>query len=262
MAWTSKGYVPITDGMGGASRYETFYADGQAFRLPVAECPSVACTGGSAIAWESTDTADQAALAAYSLAAERQMLEDGAKLATVATLASPIGVSRLTLASLASRQTAVAFGVGAGFQSAGDYYKTGDVDLGNSLIAGTAAALAFPLLGGSIMTNSLIGGATLGTNAMAQNRLLGADESVATNYGLGLIFTGLGTVGGRTATSVTQQFAPQWVRSRPLDSSLPALLQAPAQFSPLSGRVGAVMDTAVSNVPPFLETSRQGGTQP
>ncbi|NMG03866.1 VENN motif pre-toxin domain-containing protein, partial [Azoarcus taiwanensis] len=42
MAWTSSGYVPIrsadaTDSLS----YQWFYADGQAFRLPVAHCPSV-----------------------------------------------------------------------------------------------------------------------------------------------------------------------------------------------------------------------------
>lgn len=259
MAWTSNGYVPITDGTGGATRYETFYADGQAYRLPVAECPSVACTGGSTIAWESMDTADQAALAAYSLAAERQMLEDGAKLATVATLASPIGMSRLTLASLASRQTAVAFGVGAGFQSAGDYYKNDGVDPGNSLIAGATAALAFPLLRGSIMTNSLIGGATLGTNAMAQNRLLGADESVATNYRLGLIFSGAGTIAGHGGTWAVGQIAPQFVRNGPLKPAVPALLQAPAQLNPVPGQAGTSIDALISNIPPFLDTSKQEG---
>lgn len=159
-------------------------------------------------------------------------------------------------------KTAAAFGLGAGFQTAGDYYKTGEAKLGNSLTAGTTAAAALPLLGSSIMANGLIGGATLGTNAMVQNALFGGNESVALNYGLGLAFTGLGNAGGQAGTWVTQQFAPQWVRATSLNPSVPALLQAPAMLNPRPSQVGATADTFISNLPAFLDTSKQRGAQP
>ena len=263
MAWTSSGYVPIrsadaTDSLS----YQWFYADGQAFRLPVTHCPSVACTNSAPIAWGSTQPGDQAVLAAFEAAVGRQTREDLAMLATVATAASPIGLSRLTVSGLVSTRGAVAFGVGAGFQSAGDYYKTDEVDLYRSALTGTTAWIAAPLFGASLANNSLLGGMLLGGNAMAHNAVFGANESVADNYRLGLIASGAGTAAGHGTTILAQQIFPRWVRATPYNPYLPAVLQAPAQFSPVSGAMGTTVDTFVSNSPAFFDTSRQGGREP
>lgn len=252
-AWQTGG-MPATTTNGG-TRYGLFTANGQIFALPLAECPAGGCAT-SPIAWASTDPVDQAALKAYSGALNQQMLEDGAKLATVGTAISPIGLGRLTVSGLANWQTLAAFGLGAGFQTAGDYYKTGEINPVGSLVSGGMAALYAPLLTSSVWKNSLIGGTALGSNAMVQNQWLGANESVWKNYAVGTAFSGVGTGIGNTAQSILGSLVTPWVRTTPLNPLVPALLQAPAQPNPLPGQIGGAVNSGISNLPPFLNTSK------
>ena len=59
--------IPAGVGADG-TRYGLFSANGQTFRLPLADCPAGGCQTGSSIAWGSTSLEDQFALQAYAIA--------------------------------------------------------------------------------------------------------------------------------------------------------------------------------------------------
>lgn len=233
----------------------SFGTDGKTFILPLADCPAAGCTGVGAIAWASTNPADQKVLADYAAALDQEKLEGVAKIAVVGTAASPIGLTKLAASGLGTWQAAVtAFSVGAGFQTAGDYFKTGEVAPLASLIAGGTALVYTPLLAGSIWSNALIGGAALGTNAMVQNGVLGNNESVALNYGVGIVFSGVGFVAGKATGSLAGSFAAPWVFKTPFNPNVPALLQM--QPNPLPGQIGNAINSIVNNLSPFVDTSK------
>ena len=68
-AWQA---VPQATFSQNGTRYGVFSANGQSFKLPLAECPAGGCTT-SPIAWASTSPQDQAALQAYATAAGVEM---------------------------------------------------------------------------------------------------------------------------------------------------------------------------------------------
>jgi len=126
--------VPQTTFTQSGTRYGVFSANGQSFKLPLADCPAAGCAT-SPIAWASTSPADQAALRAYESALNRQGMNDLATAATLATALTPIGAGRLGLGSLYT-----GFVTGAGFDAAGQYVLRDEIRPVQTLVAGLTGA--------------------------------------------------------------------------------------------------------------------------
>lgn len=77
--------VPATSSTGQPQtmQRQIAFANGQAFSLPVAQCPAVSCTNDTPIAWYSTDPGDQKVLAAYKDALAKEQTKTMAKGALV-----------------------------------------------------------------------------------------------------------------------------------------------------------------------------------
>lgn len=97
--------IPAGVGADG-TRYGLFSANGQTFRLPLADCPAGGCQTGSSIAWGSTSLEDQFALQAYAIASGVSMTS------FVSRGAGVIGSTATAAAAVPGPHQPVAAGVG------------------------------------------------------------------------------------------------------------------------------------------------------
>ncbi len=260
MAWTSKGYVPITDGTGGASRYETFYADGQAYRLPVAECPSVVCANAAPIAWASPDPVDQTALRAYEAAVGRQTLNDLATVATVATALTPIGAGRVGFGSVYT-----GFVSGAGFDAAGQYVQRGEIRPVQTLVAGVAGAAGLPLAARGNLWIPVAGAAIAATNTSFNNFYYGEDTPVYLAAGLGTVFSVIAPPIGQTVTGGANRLLGNPMMYIPASGPVqPMQIYRNASFwAAVPGYAGTTTAQTVGSVPAFIPLDNgKAGAQP
>jgi len=95
--------VPQTTFTQSGTRYGVFSANGQSFKLPLADCPAAGCAT-SPIAWASTNAQDQVALQAYATAAGVEMTS------FVSRTAGVVGSTATAVAATPGPQQPVAFG--------------------------------------------------------------------------------------------------------------------------------------------------------
>lgn len=192
MAWTSNGYVPITNGTGSDQKYASFSANGKTFNLPVVDCSAGGCTNGDSIAWATTNPNDQGTLEAYKTELAKQDAKAGVKAAvTTAAVA-------LTPATLGGSMAAGGI-IGGGSSATDQLIDTGTIDPAKTAIdtavgAGVGAAgYGTVVAGGKIL--GAIGretGAAAGTSAQKVTKVsnatpdLSAAEQAAAWQGSGL----------------------------------------------------------------------------
>jgi hypothetical protein len=145
-------------------------ANGQTFSLPVADCPAVSCTNGSPIAWASSDPQDQAAIAAYKEALDKQ----NAKAAVVGGLT--VATAGALPATLVGTTVAGAI-VGGGSSAAGQAIDGKDID-GKEVLIDTAKGAAFGAAGYGVVKSLGVADDLL-IGASAEAKSLAAAEAKA-----------------------------------------------------------------------------------
>lgn len=133
-AWTSNGYVPITNGSNNVS-YVSVTANGQSFTVPVADCPAGGCTNGSPIAWNSTNPGDKEILAAYQSALDKEGSKSLVKLgigSAAAVLAPPTLIGTVAGGAV----------IGGGSSAAEQLIDTGRLDAGKTTVDTVVGAVA------------------------------------------------------------------------------------------------------------------------
>jgi hypothetical protein len=138
----------------------SFGTDGKTFTLPLADCPAAGCTGDGAIAWASTNPADQKVLADYAAALD----QEAKRAAAVAGLVATGALAPELAAVLGAGKMVVGGAVSSGFDAAGQAYKIAtdqqeEYRLAQTVIAAGTGAVFFPLSGSSMLGNAAIGGA-------------------------------------------------------------------------------------------------------
>jgi hypothetical protein len=137
-----QGTSPSTVSPNSVIHYEIRSANGKSFSLPVTDCPAVSCTNGDPIAWYGGTAQDQATLAAYKEALDKQTKKDAV------TGVLMVG----TVATLPATLTGAVVGgaiVGGGSSLAGQAIDKGKVDDPNQVFVATGKGA---VLGGGAST--------------------------------------------------------------------------------------------------------------
>ena len=150
-----QGTSPSTVSPNSVIHYEIRSANGKSFSLPVTDCPAVSCTNGDPIAWYGGTAQDQATLAAYKEALDKQTKKDAV------TGVLMVG----TVATLPATLTGAVVGgaiVGGGSSLAGQAIDKGKVDDPNQVFVATGKGA---VLGGLGYGTAIVGGKVLGSVA-------------------------------------------------------------------------------------------------
>uniref|UniRef100_UPI0005EE6A78 hypothetical protein n=1 Tax=Serpentinimonas barnesii TaxID=1458427 RepID=UPI0005EE6A78 len=167
----------------------------------------------------------------------------------------------------AFRLSAAGFGLGTGFDAAGQYWQHGNVRPEQSLVAGITGAGAIASV--TSLPTALrfygvpaAGAGVAGTNTTFNNFFYGEDTNIWAAGGLGAVFGAVGPrVGARVESELTQIItnAPRI----PITGSATVPLQSRLHNVPR--HVGSTVSHTVSNLPSFipLDNGRQPlGSQP
>jgi hypothetical protein len=162
----------------------------------------------------------------------------------------------------AIRLSTAGFGLGAGFDAAGQYWQNGAVRPEQSLVAGATAAVGVNAV---LRTPSALwfyvapaaGAGVAVTNTTFNNAFYGEDTSVWRAGGLGAVFGAAGPVVG----SAVQRWATPIMTNTPRTPIAgPAQMpDTPPRRTALPERLGGVVSNTVSNLPSFipLDNGRQ-----
>jgi hypothetical protein len=143
--------------------------------------------------------------------------------------------------------------VGGGFDFVGQLYQGGDYRLGQSLIAMSTGALAFPLGSASIIGNSIIGGTVGATNTGLANYYYQENKDEFYAGFNGALFGGVGTGLGQGSKYIGQKF---WLTlgGDVIDPAIPILLQNFGKPNPYPAYAGFSLEQFFSNIPSFMAT--------
>jgi hypothetical protein len=171
---------------------------------------------------------------------------------------STMGPVELAVGGVATvPRAALGFTVGAGFDAAGQYYKDGKIELGQSAFAGLTAVGggAAVLRAPSHLRPFVIpaaGATTATTNTLFNNEFFNGTENVGLAGALGGVFGVLGATAGTLTQRATGPFITNAARI-PLTG--PAYIPiTPPRSTNLPQNLGSVVNNAISNVPSFIET--------
>jgi filamentous hemagglutinin family protein len=231
------------------TRYGLFNANGQSFRLPLADCPAAGCAT-SPIAWASANPQDQAALRAFESALDRQGMDDLATAATLATALTPIGAGRLGLGNLYT-----GFVTGAGFDAAGQYVQRGEVRPMQTLVAGLTGAGGLRLAaGGGAYLVPLTGATVAATNTSFNNFYYGEGTNVYIAAGLGAFFSGIAPPVGSFVSNTTNRLLGNPMMYIPASGPVqPMLIYRDADFwAAVPGHAGTTVTYTVGSLPSFI----------
>jgi hypothetical protein len=227
------------------TRYGLFNANGQSFRLPLADCPAAGCATSP-----SANPQDQAALRAYESALDRQGMDDLATAATLATALTPIGAGRLGLGNLYT-----GFVTGAGFDAAGQYVQRGDVRPVQTLVAGLTGAGGLRLAaGGGAYLVPLTGATVAATNTSFNNFYYGEGTNVYIAASLGAFFSGIAPRIGQAVTGGTNRLLGNPMMYIPASGPVqPMLIYRDADFwAAVPGHAGTTVTYTVGSLPSFI----------
>jgi hypothetical protein len=157
--------------------------NGQNFSLPVADCPAASCTNDNPIAWFSDDPQDQATLAAYKAALQKQDAKAAVSggLAIGAIVAAPVTLTGVVVTGAV---------VGASNSAAGQYIDTGNVNA-STMFAGAVQGAAFAEVGyvaGAAVSSvaGVMGGARIvGSEVASSTSTVSSAQQLAMDAGAG-----------------------------------------------------------------------------
>ena len=166
----------------------------------------------------------------------------------------PVGGYAKWLATLAVESKVVqGAALGGTFYTAGQYSKDEPFRFGELVLNVTTGAVAGPLAGTNAYRNAILGGSVNATNTAVANGTYGEDKSVLVSFGIGALFGGFGTVGGKVVTSTLSSALPAYVGGVAPNPSLPALLYKFGVPNPYPGYIGFWVSQGISNVPSFYD---------
>jgi hypothetical protein len=143
-----------------------------------------------------------------------------------------------------------AFVAGAGFDAVGQYAQNGTVRPGQSLVAGTTAAVFMPLASRGVRWVPFAGAGAAATNTTFNNAYYDESTNVWLAAGLGAGFSAAGqAIGPRV-----QNVAAPYITSTPRIPITGAayIPSTPARLPSVSSYVGSTVNNTVSNVPSFI----------
>jgi hypothetical protein len=142
--------------------------------------------------------------------------------------------------------------LGGGFDAAGQWVTTGEIQPMKTFIAAGTGALAAPFASTSVMRNAGVGGLVGGGNTALGNAWYGTDDSVLYGGFTGGIFSGLGTMAGTRAKNLAAEVMPNNIGGQPINPKVPILLQNFGVPNPWPARIGNTVEQGISNVPSML----------
>ena len=101
--------------------------------------------------------------------------------------------------------------------------------------------------------NIALGGAVGAANTAAANWIYGENKSVQNAFLYGSLFGGLGTAGGKIITWGGNSISPTYIGGKPLNPSVPILLQNVGKPNPYPGYIGDIIRQGISNYPSFSD---------
>jgi hypothetical protein len=160
------------------------------------------------------------------------------------------GTGTVALGGGVVRSAVVAFGIGAGFDAAGQYVQSGTIRPEQSVVAGTTAAVFAPLAARGNLWLPIAGASTAGLNTTFNNYFYDENTNAFVATGLGAAFGTVGPILGKT----TQKWASPYITSTPyIPTSGSAYIPiAQPRWFTVPGYVGSTINSTVSNVPSFI----------
>jgi hypothetical protein len=160
------------------------------------------------------------------------------------------GTGTVALGGGVVRSAVVAFGIGAGFDAAGQYVQSGTIRPEQSVVAGTTAAVFAPLAARGNLWLPIAGASTAGLNTTFNNYFYDENTNAFVATGLGAAFGTVGPILGKT----TQKWASPYITSTPyIPTSGSAYIPiAQPRWLTVPGYVGSTINNTVSNVPSFI----------
>ena len=154
----------------------------------------------------------------------------------------------IPLAIVAAPSAALGFGLGSGFDAAGQYAQSGTVRPAQSLVAGVTGAVALPLAAGrTAITSAVIGAGTAGLNTTFNNAYYDEFTSTLEAMRLGGIFGGVGTFVGAGISNFLR-FTPKI----PLAGATPTFSVAPRIGAPYASPIGNTVSNTTGGIPSFI----------
>ena len=143
---------------------------------------------------------------------------------------------------------ALGFGLGSGFDAAGQYVQSGTVRPAQSFVAGLTGAAALPLAAGrNFVVGAAVGAGAAGLNTSFNNYNYGEATTVVGAMGLGALFGGLGTViGGWTSNFLS--FTPKI----PASGTTPTFPVTPLIGAPYANQIGNTVSNTIGGTPSFI----------
>ncbi|WP_205203327.1 hypothetical protein [Azonexus hydrophilus] len=225
----------------------SFGTDGKTFTLPLADCPAAGCTGDGAIAWASTNPADQKVLADYAAALDQEAKRAAAVAGLVATgalapeLAAAFGAGKMVIGGT----------VGGAFDAVGQLTGGNSEDYRYWQTVGSAltGAFLFPVSGQFLLVDVGLGGVAGAANTGANNWIYGSDNNILDSAATSAGFAGLGYFLGKLAKGVSNVYLPQYTGGPAPNPNIPMLLQNPGKLNPWSAYIDNAVNTTVSSTP-------------
>lgn len=155
------------------------------------------------------------------------------------------------------------FGLGAGFDAAGQYAQKGNVRWEQSGVAGVSGAIGLSVAARGNLWVPVAGAVTSATNTTFNNRYYGEATNVWVAAGLGALFSSLATPAGQFGTRVSNRFIGNPMAYIPATGAVQpiTIYSNPSFWASIPPRIGTATSYTVGGIPSFipLDDGKQGG---
>ncbi|MDH1265027.1 hypothetical protein [Pseudomonas sp. GD03944] len=170
----------------------------------------------------------------------------------VASLAGlPISGAGL-LVNYGVRPVLMGSGISSGFDALGQLIVGGEYRPGQTVIAGLTGGMVYPLAGGKLLGNALLGASVGAANAATNNYVYSESKNIGEAAAIGAFAGFAGTAAGLGMSNLAAGVLPYRIGASIIDPNKAILLQNIGVRNPYPERIGSFSDTLVGEGVPLV----------